>query len=189
MRLRRQAALAMGLGLMVAMLAAQAAQSRPERAPQRVLGALPAAKVGASALPHGYRSPQVAAYTVTAAAKAHHAVGGAQIVADGGNEAIIYIVFRTKADAKADFAHANLAGKATSSAPGSVPKPSIVVNTSATGTLGGKNVTIGITDVAFVQGNVLVQAATTSTSSKEHGDVAGAFALAQFASKHLKSVG
>jgi len=186
MRLRRQAALATGLA--IAMLAAQAAQARPDRTPEQVLGALLAARIGAAALPHGYRSPQVAAYTVTAAAKGHHAVGGAQITADGGNEAIIYIVFKTKADAKADFSHANLAGKATSSAPGSVPKPSIVVNTSASGTVGGKNVMIGITDVAFVQGNVLVQAATTSTSSKKHGDVAGAFALAQFASKHLKSV-
>jgi hypothetical protein len=54
--------------------------------------------------------------------------------------------------------------------------------------LSGKSVTIGITDVAFVQGNVLVQAATTSTSSKRHGDVAGALALAQFASKHLRSL-
>jgi hypothetical protein len=186
MRLRRQAALA--TGLVIAMLAAQAAQSRPARTPQQVLSALLAARVGASALPHGYRSPQVTAYTVTSTAKSHHALGGAQITADGGNEAIIYIVFKTKADAKADFSHANLAGKVTTSAPGSVPKPSIVVNTSASGTVGGKNVTIGITDVAFVQGNVLVQAATTSASSKKHGDVAGAVALAQFASKHLAAV-
>jgi hypothetical protein len=186
MRLRRQAALV--TGLMVALLAAQAAQSRPARTPQQLLSALLAAKIGGSALPHGYKSPQVARYTVTSTAKGHHAVGGAEITADGGNEAIIYIVFRTNADAKADFSHANLAGKTTASAPSSVPKPSVVVNTSASGTVSGKNVTIGITDVAFVQGNVLVQAATTSASSKKHGDVAGAIALAKFASKHLQSV-
>jgi hypothetical protein len=34
---------------------------------------------------------------------------------------------------------------------------------------------------------VLVQAATTSASSTKHGDVAGAVALAQFASKHLRA--
>src|SRR5262249_36713425 len=102
----------------------------------------------------------------------------------------IYIVFRTRADAKGDFSHANLAGRSTSAAPKALPKPSIVVNTSATGTVKGKLVTIGITDVAFVQGNVIVQAATTSTSSTKHGDVpaAGADALATFASQLRRPV-
>jgi hypothetical protein len=176
------------MGLVFAMLAAPAAQSRVDRTPQQVLNALRTTKIGARALPHGYRSPQVSAYAVTAAAKSHHALGGAEIVADGGNEEVIYIVFATKADAKSDFAHANLAGKDTTTAPKTIPRPSVVVNTAATGMLSGKSVTIGITDVAFVQGNVLVQAATTSTSSKRHGDVAGALALAQFASKHLRSL-
>jgi len=186
MRLRRQAALATGLA--VAALVAPTAQSRTARTPQQLLQALLTEKVAPSALPHGYRSPQVTPYAVTATAKSHHAVGGAEILADGGNEAIIYIVFRTRADAKGDFSHANLAGRSTSAAPKALPKPSIVVNTSATGTVKGKLVTIGITDVAFVQGNVIVQAATTSTSSTKHGDVAGAVALARFASKHLRSV-
>jgi hypothetical protein len=186
MRLRRQAALA--IGLVVAMLTAPVAESRPDQTPQQVLHALLTARVGAKALPHGYRSPHVTPYTVTATAKGHRAVGGAEILADGGNEAVIYIVFATPADAKADFAHANLAGKATAAGPKTIPKPSIVVNTSAAGTVNGKHVVIGITDVAFVQGNVLVQAATTSPSSRKHGDVAGAVALARFASQHLRSV-
>jgi hypothetical protein len=185
MRLRRQAAIATGLA--VAALVVPAAQSRADRTPQQVLKALVATKVGSSALPHGYRSPRVTSYQVTVTAKKHHAVGGAEILADGGNEAIIYIVFASGADAKADFSHANLAGKSTSAAPRTFPTPSIVVNTSASGTSNGKIVTIGITDVAFVQGNVVVQAATTSMASTRHGDVPGAVALAQFASKHLRS--
>jgi hypothetical protein len=52
----------------------------------------------------------------------------------------------------------------------------------------GKLVTLGITDIAFVQRNVIVQAATTSAASATHGDVAGAVALAQFAAKHLRSI-
>jgi hypothetical protein len=56
------------------------------------------------------------------------------------------------------------------------------------GTLKGKPVTMGITDIAFVQRNVIVQAATTSTASTTHGDVAGAVALARFAAKHLRSI-
>ena len=186
MRLRRQAAIATGLA--VAALVVPAAQARADRAPQEVLKALVATKVGSSALPHGYRSPQVTSYKVTATAKKHHAVGGAEILADGGNEAIIYIVFDTVADAKADFARANLAGKSTAAAPSTIPKPSIVVNTSASGTVKGKLVTLGITDIAFVQRNVIVQAATTSAASPTHGDVAGAVALAQFAAKHLRSI-
>lgn len=180
---RRQAMFAMSF--LVAALVAPAAQAR---SPQQVLNALLAAKVGAGALPHGYRSPHVSVYTVTATAEKHHALGGAEITADGGNEAIIYIVFETKADAVADFQHANLAGKRTSKAPSSIPKPAVVVSTSVSGTANGKKVTLGITDIAFVQGNVLVQAATTSTSSKTHGDVAGAIALAHFASTHLTSI-
>jgi hypothetical protein len=187
MRLRRQAAIATG-GLAVAALVVPAAQSRTDRTPQQMLRALVATRVASSALPHGYRSPRVTSYRVTATAKKHHALGGAEILADGGNEAIIYIVFDNVADAKADFAHANLAGRSTATAPSTIPKPSIVVNTSASGTVKGKVVTLGITDVAFVQRNVIVQAATTSAASTQHGDVAGAVALAQFAAKHLSSV-
>jgi len=186
MRLRRQAVLA--TGLVAAAFMVPTAHSRADRTPQQVLKALVAAKVGASALPHGYRSPRVTPYAVTATAKKHHAVGGAEILADGGNEGIIYIVFKTVADAKADFARANLAGKSTSAAPKTIPKPSIVVNTSASGTVKGKPVTVGITDIAFVERNVIVQAATTSSASTKHGDVAGAVALAQFAAKHLRSI-
>jgi hypothetical protein len=66
--------------------------------------------------------------------------------------------------------------------------PSFVVSTSAVGTLNGKTVAIGITDVAFVEGNVLVQAAATAPSSSKHGDVSGAVALAGFASTHLRAI-
>src|SRR5215469_4834512 len=129
MRLRRQAGIATALA--VAALLVPAAQSRADRTPQQMLKALVATKVGSSALPHGYRSPRVTSYKVTATAKQHHALGGAEILADGGNEAIIYIVFDTVANAKADFASANLAGKSTAAAPRTIPKPSIIVNTSA----------------------------------------------------------
>lgn len=137
-------------------------------------------------LPHGYESPIVGKHAMSARAKAHHAIGAVEIEADGGNVAVFYIVFRTTADAKADFSHASLAGTATAKAPSSIPRPSVVVNTSATGTSGGKNVTFGLTDIACVYGNVIIEAATSSTTSAKHGDVAGAVALELFAIKHLK---
>jgi hypothetical protein len=168
-----------------AALAAPAAQAR---SPQQLLQALLTAKVGASALPHGYRSPLVERYTLTPNARKHHALGGAEIVADGGNEAVIYIVFRNAADARADFAHANTAGASVSAAPNGLPKPSMVVNDSVTGSSNGQKVTFGLTDVIFVSDNVIVQAATTSLQSPKHGDVAGAIALAGFAKAHLRSV-
>ena len=48
-------------------------------------------------LPHGYSAPVVSVYKISADVKKHGAIGGAQIFADGGNEAVIYIVFKTPA--------------------------------------------------------------------------------------------
>jgi hypothetical protein len=171
--------------IVVAALAAPAAEAR---SPQQLLKALLAAKVGASALPHGYRSPLVERYSLTPNAIKHHAVGGAEILADGGNEAVIYIVFRDAADAKADFAHANTAGATVLPAPTGLPRPAMIVNDSVSGSANGQKVTFGLTDVIFVKGNVIVQAATTSLKSPKHGDVAGAIALAGFAKSYLSSV-
>jgi hypothetical protein len=158
------------------------------RKPQALYKALLTTKVTASQLPHGYKQPVVGVYLVTAAAKTHHAVGGVRIFADGGNEGIIYIVFASAADARADWSNANFKSVATAAAPKSIPKPSIVVNTSTSGTVNGKTLKIGISDIAALRGNVIVQALTTSRSSATHGDVAGAVALAQFALQHLAAV-
>jgi hypothetical protein len=101
---------------------------------------------------------------------------------------VIYLVFKTPAQATADFTHASFGPVSHKAAPGGVPKPNVEVDTSTTGKSGVSTITLGITDIAFPYKNVLVQAATSSSASTAHGDVAGAVALAQFAVAHLKSV-
>ncbi len=51
--------------------------------------------------------------------------------------------------------------------------------------MNGKKITFGLTEIAMLSGNVIVQSITTSTKSTKHGDVTGAALLAQFAQKHL----
>lgn len=190
MTLRGRAPILVASLALLACAATGPAAARANRpSPQALYSALLKAPVTESQLPHGYKSPLVGKYPLTATAKSHHAVGGVQIQADSGNVAVIYIVFATSADAKADWANANFAGTTTQAAPSSIPKPSIVVNTSATGTSGGKKITFGLTDIACLYGNVIVQAATSSTASTKHGDLAGALALARFAVKHLERAG
>jgi hypothetical protein len=164
-----------------------AAPADAAQTPQALVNALVKAKVKTGDLPHGYSSPTVSAYKVSADAKTHGAIGGAQIFADGGNEAVIYIVFKSPALATADWKHVNLHGVAAAKAPASVPKPNIEINTSAGATINGKKVTFGLTEIATLSGNVIVQSITTSTKSTKHGDIAGAAALAQFAVKHLNA--
>jgi hypothetical protein len=182
MRLRRAAPIAIALATVLA------AGASASKSPADLATALAHAKVTGAQLPDGYKSPVVAAYKITAGDKKHGAVGGASIVADNGGQVVIYIVFKTSAQAKADFEHGNFGSASHKAAPGSIPKPNVEVNTSTSGTVGANTVTIGITDVAFPYKNVLVQAATSSQTNTKHGDVAGAVALARFALSHLKSV-
>jgi hypothetical protein len=182
MRLLGQALLAALAAAFVLAATAGAAQS-----PQALLSALLKAKVTSADLPHGYSAPVVSAYKLSAAVKKRGAIGGAQIFADGGNEAVIYIVFSTPAQAEADWKNASFHGAKTSPAPGSIPKPNIEVNTSTGATVNGKNVTFGLTEVATLAGNVIVQSITATTKSTNHGDVTGAVLLAQFALKQLNA--
>jgi hypothetical protein len=180
MRLSSWALLAACAAALVAIASASAAKS-----PAALIAALEKAKVTNAQLPKGYKSPVVGPYKVTAAIKKHGAVGGVQIFADGGNEAIIYIVFKNAAAAKLDWTHANFHGQKTESAPSSIPKPNVVVNLTATPTVNGKTVKFGLTEVATLSGNVIVQSITSSEKTPTHGDKAGAVALAVFALKHL----
>jgi hypothetical protein len=183
-RLPWQAAtIVFGIPIATFAVGASLATARPQRSPAALQAALLKAKV--TKLPHGYRSPVVSKYTPTGSAKSRHATGGVQIVADGGNEAFIYQIFATAADAKLDWANANFVGATTSAAPSSIPKPSIVANTSAQATSGGKKITFGLTDVGCLDSNLIVEAVTSSATSTKHGDVAGAVALEQYAVAHL----
>lgn len=59
------------------------------------------------------------------------------------------------------------------------------VSAAAGATVNGKKIRFGLTEIATLSDNVIVQAITTSPKSTEHGDVTGAVLLAQFALKRL----
>jgi hypothetical protein len=171
-----------------AVAAALAATAGAAVSPTALAAALARAKVSAAQLPHGYKLPVVSTYKLTAGDKKHGAVGGTTIVLDHGAEVVIYIVFKTQAEAQADFAHAKYGTTSHRPAPATVPKPNVEIDTSTSGKVGLNNVTIGLTDIAFPYKNVLIQAGTSSETSRKHGDVAGAVALAHFAVQHVDAV-
>jgi hypothetical protein len=154
--------------------------------PSALLAALLKTKV--TSLPHGYKTPRVGAYQVSAGAKAHHAIGGVEIEGDSGNEAVIYIVYSSAAQAKLNWEHANLASAHVSAAPKSIPKPSFVANESTTAPNSKPVVKIGLTEVACLSGDVIVEGVTSSFTNPNAGDLAGAVALEQFALAHLKAI-
>ena len=141
-----------------------------------------------TSLPHGCKAPRVGTYQVSAGAKSHHARGGVEIVGDGGNEGVSYIVFSSAADAKLDWQHANLTNARVSAAPKTIPKRSLVANASTTARSGTTTVRIGLTEVACLVENVIVEGVTSSTTNANEGDIPGAVALALFAVEHLRSV-
>ncbi len=156
------------------------------KTPAALLTALLKAEV--RSLPYGYKTPRVGAYQVSAGASKHHALGGVEIEGDGGNEAVIYIVFSNAADAKLDWQHADLANARVSAAPKTIPKPSLVANVSTSAKSGTTIVKFGLTEVACLVGSVIVEGVTSSTTNTSEGNVAGAVALELFALAHLKSV-
>jgi hypothetical protein len=119
-------------------------------------------------------------------------VGEVLIDMSGSDAGIFYAVFPSRAAAVADYEHpAPVANKVTAhlAAPASLPRPASVEDGSIAGTnAAGHAVTMGVTAVSFVDGNVDVAAITTSTKSATHGDRAGAYALAAFAVAHLKQL-
>ena len=154
--------------------------------PAALLAALLEVKV--TSLPHGYKTPRHGAYQVPAGAKNHHALGGVRDRGHGGNEGVIYIVFLSAADARLDWQDANLTNAHLSAAPKEIPRPALVANASTTARRWTTTVRIGLTEVACLVENAIVQGVTSSTTNAGQGDVPGAVELEPFALEHLKSV-
>jgi hypothetical protein len=162
-----------------------AGASSGSKSPSALVSALLNAKV--TSLPNGYKSPVVSRYQVTPTAAKHHAVGGVAIVGDSGAEAVIYIVFATPADAKLEWQNASFGKGHVSTAPASVPTPSLLYSTQSTETNKGKTYKIGLTEVACLYKNVLVQGVTSALNSSR-GNTAGSTALTLFALSHLEAL-
>jgi hypothetical protein len=153
--------------------------------PQKVYRALLSTRIAASELPAGFTSPRIMNNTPGPNPKRHHVVGEVEIDLNGGQSAIVYVVFPTKADALAAYNDGVRDLKTTqgvvsfrSPAPG-LPKPSVTVDASASG--------LGLTQVTLASGNVEI-ATETARHGGKHGDRAGSLALAKAALRHLAVV-
>ena len=165
-------------------LAGTAAAVNPS--PQKVYRALLASRISASELPRGFARPRTAKNSPGPTPRRHHVVGEVEIDLNGGQSAIVYVVFPTRADALGAYNDGLRELKKTSgvvSVRSPVPglaKPSVAVDASASG--------LGITQITLVSGNVEI-AAETAMHGGEHGDRAGTVALAKAAIRHLALVG
>ncbi len=171
------------VALSALVLAGAAAAASPS--PQKLYRALLSARVSASELPAGFSSPRTVNNTPGPNPRRHHVVGEVEIDLNGGQSAIVYVVFPTKTDALAAYSDGVRELKTTkgivsvrSPAPG-LQKPSVSVDASAQG--------LGITQVTLVSENVEI-ATETARHGGNHGDRAGAVALAKAALRHLAAV-
>ncbi len=178
------------IALVVAASLGAAARASPPT-PTALYRALLVAEVPDSQLPTGFSQPSVESRPLAGSATTYHAAGEVSITFNGNDEAL-FIVFPDRQDAIASYLHVPGSDSQQTGrlpAPGWLPRPSKILNGSLPGKMtNGKASRYGITAVASVDGTVLVVAATVSTSSPVHGDVAGAISLARFAIKHLASI-
>jgi hypothetical protein len=160
--------------------AAVAAAAGPS--PQKLYRALLTARFSA---PAGFSVTRTVEKTPGPNPRRHHVAGEVEIDLNGGQGAIVYVVFPTGADALAAYGD-GLRGLKTikgvvsvrSSVPG-LPRPSLLVDASANG--------LGVTQVTFVSGTVEI-ATETAVRGGTHGDEAGTVRLAQAALRHLAAV-
>jgi hypothetical protein len=169
----------------IAALALAGTAAAASQSPQKVYQALLTTGISASELPAGFTSPRIVKNAPGPNPKRHHVVGEVEIDLNGGQSAIVYVVFPTRADALAAYTDGFRELKTTkgivavrSPAPG-LPKPSVSVDASASG--------LGITQVTLVSGNVEI-ATETARHGGNHGDRAGTVALAKAALRHLAAI-
>jgi hypothetical protein len=163
-----------------------------DRSPHALYRALLTTPIPPSQLPSGYHSARVGVSSLSNNAKAHHVVGEVEVDIDS-DAVIVYEVFRTRADAIADWNAARPALKKKSksqvAAPPRFPWPAIIANSTITGkNLLGQTVKNGVTALNFTSRNVIVQAGTISTTNVDSGDIPGAVRLGDFALKHLDAL-
>jgi hypothetical protein len=179
--------------LLLAFGAGAAFGARDSASPSALYRALLTTPINASQLPSGFFSASPGIGEPSSNSKSHHIVGEVDVDVDSGDAAIIYEVFPSRASAVADWNASKPSfkkvAKSTMAAPSTFPWPAIILNGSITGKNAfGKTVTNGITTLAFTSHNVIVEAATISTSNTQSGDIPGAIQLGHFALKHLNAL-
>ena len=179
------------IAVLVGVSVGSAAAARP-LTPTALYRRLLAVPVPGSLLPTGFSKPHVASRPLAGSATTYHAAGEVSITFHGSDDEVLFVIFPDREDAISSHLHVpEPNGQQTGqlAAPGWLPKPAKILNGYLLGkTTNGKTPRYGITAAASVDGTVLVVAATVSSSSPVHGDVAAAISLARFAIKHLAAI-
>ncbi len=161
--------------------------------PPALVHALVTAPIPASQVPSALRPAKISAIPLTEQSIRYHGVGTIEVgFGDSDDDVVIYVVVsepsRTPSPISPD---PHQVGRVTDklAGPPSLPKPSEILDGSISGkNAAGKPVTNGVTGVAFVVRNVIVEAATLSTTSTTVGDLPGTIRLAALALRHLTAV-
>jgi hypothetical protein len=164
----------------------------PRVPPKALYARLLVTPIPTSQLPSGFYSASIGVSKPSNTAKSNHAVGEVEIDLNGGDAAIIYLIFPTRADALKDWKDADPTHKkgvkTKLPAPG-FPHPALIVNGSITGNNAfGKKVTNGFSILGFTAGNVITSAVTSSTTNTNSGDLPATISLGKFALRHLRAV-
>jgi len=185
------------VALMFALVAGASASSASlQRTPQSLYSALLTKPFPDSQLPSGFSSARVTMLTPSSGARRYHPVGEVAVAVDGPDpdDGFSYGIFTKHSDALSELNHPTFSSsEKLRIVPGGVPGFPKLPGHMWTGSVTGKNVlgktiTNGLTIVAVVQGNVIVDAFTGSADNMESGNVPAAIALLRSALKHLAKV-
>jgi hypothetical protein len=158
------------------------AASRVEPPPPAVLyGDLLLSVFPNDLVPRGYVVTVVQKYPISPPSRRHHAVGAVVVNFNHGRAGIIYVIFPTKADVRARWRD----GLAEQGREITVDRQAVRGREIDGWTsLDGRRV--GVTDVVFPDGLVLVSTVTTSVVHRAFGDRDGALRLARAGLSQLR---
>lgn len=161
-------------------------------APRALYNALLTRPFPNAQLPTGFANAKVGLLKPGDTGRKHHVVGEVQIDVDGADalDEIVYLVFPTAADARADINSA--LDKEFHIVPGGVPGYTSLPSHVWAGAITGKNafgqkVTNGITSMVVVTDNVVVASITASADNTARGNVPAALALLRAGMRHLRA--
>ncbi len=181
------------LAAVAAVVLSVTAQAPAAGSPRSLYNALLTQPFRTSELPAGFASARVALSVPGKAARQHHVVGEVEVTTEiaNANTSILYLVFPTAADARADIREALQNGLRR--VPGGVPGYTKLPNKLWTGavadtTAGGKIVTNRAALTAVAKGNVLISTVAISTERTDEKNVRAGVLLLDAAMKHLSLV-
>lgn len=182
--------------IVAAVCVVAAATAAPTISPAKLYQALLTKPYPDSQLPSNFTSAKVGLTNPSKSGIRYHAVGEVAVAVDGPDpdDGIGFNVFPNRSDALGDLNHPTFSGQKVHIVPGGVPGYANLPGHMWIGSITGKNafgktITNGVTLVAVVKNNVLVQAYTDSADNTDSGNIPAALALIRSGLRHLSAVG